>query len=133
MKYLFLVAILCLSCSPEFFCNRCKSFARPDTVFATKTITTAGRGADTLFIAQPGDTVYVNRDKIHVKYVLLPGDSVYIGCNCEPDTIKIDVPVLVTNEIKTGIAAARAYWLVASAAILALVVGIVAGRVLRKV
>lgn len=46
------------------------------------------------------DTVHVEKDRLKIKYVRLPGDSVFVEGKCEADTIVIQVPVTVTRTIK---------------------------------
>lgn len=82
---------------------------------------------DSVFVSQPGDTVVLEKDRLKVKYVRLPGDSVFIEGECEADTIEIEVPVTITKtiEAKGGL---RWWWLVVAAA-----AGMVIGAIVRMV
>lgn len=73
-----------------------------DTLYRERLVLVPSVTHDTTFISQPGDTVTVSRDRLQVKYVRLPGDSVFIEGTCLQDTIKITVPVEVTRTIEAG-------------------------------
>lgn len=53
---------------------------------------------DTLFVSVPGDTVRVDDGRLHIRYVRLPGDTVYLRGECDPDTAKKIVPT-ITQQI----------------------------------
>jgi len=72
---------------------------KTDTVFTEKTIITKEVKKDTVFKDVAGDTVYINKDNIKIKYVRIPGDSVFIAVKAEQDTIRIEVPVTVTEVV----------------------------------
>jgi len=46
------------------------------------------------------DTVRVEKERLKIKIVRLPGDSVYVERKCETDTIKVKVTTTVTKTIK---------------------------------
>lgn len=52
---------------------------------------------DTIFESRPGDTVRIEKERLRIKYVELPGDSVYIFGESRADTIIREVPVTVTQ------------------------------------
>lgn len=54
---------------------------------------------DTVFKSIQGDTVRIERDRLKIKYVKLPGDSVFIDGKCEADTVykEIEVPVYIQS------------------------------------
>lgn len=52
---------------------------------------------DTVFESRPGDTVRIEKERLRIKYVELPGDSVYIFGESRADTIIREVPVTVTQ------------------------------------
>ena len=83
---------------------------------------------DSIFTSIVGDTVYMERERLKVKYVRLKGDSIFIRGECLADTVKIQVPVTVTKEIKTGLSAL----VVVQWSILALLVGAVLSRIFWK-
>ena len=70
-----------------------------DTVYLEKKIVVQEVKTDTVFHTKEGDTIYVSRDRLKIKYVKLPGDSVFIEGKCEADTVEIKVPFTVTKEI----------------------------------
>lgn len=92
-----------------------------DTVFKTITVTTKEVKTDTVFTSLPGDTVTIQKDKLKIKYVKLPADSVYIFGECQPDTVKIKVPYTVTKEIKAG----HGFWFDAKLVLIAAIAGFI--------
>lgn len=56
---------------------------------------------DTVFESRPGDTVRIEKERLRIKYVELPGDSVYIFGESRADTIIREVPVTVTQIVTT--------------------------------
>lgn len=65
------------------------SLVKVDSVFVTDTLTyvTERIELDTIFKTKIGDTIYLEKDRLKIKYVQLPGDSVYIGGISEADTV----------------------------------------------
>lgn len=70
------------------------------------------------------DTVEVFKDRLKVKVVRMPGDSIFVEAECETDTITVEVPVTVTKtiEAKGGI---PWWWIVIAGLVGAGVVGII--------
>lgn len=64
-----------------------------DTLYDTISIITKEVKMDTSFIDVPGDTAFVYKDKLKIKYVRI-NDSIYIEGKCESDTLIqfIEVP-----------------------------------------
>lgn len=112
MKYLLIFLILA-GCSMEYRAARHLRMAekhvrhaqilganvKADTVFKNIPVFVAGVAADTVFKTELGDTVVITKDRLKVKYVHLPGDTVYLKGECLPDTVFVNVPVQVTQEI----------------------------------
>jgi hypothetical protein len=98
-----------------------------DTVYRWRTVIIDSTRVDSIFTSLPGDTVYLERERLRVKYVRLKGDSVFIQGDCLPDTLKIEVPVIVNNEIKTGLGVLT----VVQWSILALLIGAVLSHYMR--
>jgi hypothetical protein len=48
----------------------------------------------------PGDTVTVEKERLKVKVIRLPGDSVVIEGKCDTVVVERKVPVTITKEIK---------------------------------
>ncbi len=145
MKFLPLLFLLA-SCSPSFYCKRCLKFGGipKDTVFQTITVTTPATSVDTTlnFVTEadslewnswtanvPVDTIRITNEKTVVKIKFLPGEKVYVKCDCPKDTVRVEVPVLVETEIKPGIPVARVWLIAGSLVILALVVGFLLGKI----
>lgn len=77
-----------------------------DTVYKEVPVFIDSVRVDSVFVAQVGDTVVIEKERLRLKYVRLPGDSVYIEAECEADTIYQKVPVTVTKTIS-----AKSDWL----------------------
>ncbi len=71
-----------------------------DTVYVEKSVIVPEVRTDTVFQAIAGDTVTIERERLKIKYVKLPGDSVYIEGKCESDTVRISVPTYINTTIK---------------------------------
>lgn len=98
-----LIILLALAaCSPERKLNRLlmKYPELRDTVTYTDTVTAIVEyvKGDTVFVSTPGDTVTMTRDRLTVRYVERPGDTVWIDGACQADTVirvvSRDVPVV---------------------------------------
>ncbi len=99
-----------------------------DTFYKERTIITKEVKKDTVFKDVAGDTVYLTKDNIKIKYVRIPGDSVFIAVKAERDTIMIKVPVTVTEVIHAPPAKLK-WWMFLIAG---LVVGLVISLWLRR-
>lgn len=64
---------------------------KPITVFIPSVV------KDTIFESRQGDTVRIEKERLRIKYVSLPGDSVYIHGESRADTIVREIPVTVTQ------------------------------------
>lgn len=110
-----LVILILSSCSPNWHLKQAErhikkaqlkgATVRVDTVYKTVEVIVPEVRVDTLFKrVNFRDTIELWQDRFHVKVkvdTLLK--SVYIEGKCENDTVKIDVPVIVKQEIKSGI------------------------------
>lgn len=78
-----------------------------DTVVVHDTIITIVEyvRADTVFRDIPGDTVTLTKDRLTVRYVRMPGDTVYLEGECKADTIyrvvTHEVPVIQPTRTET--------------------------------
>ena len=73
-----------------------------DTVYQKIEVVRPEIRTDTVFQTKVGDTVVIEKDRLKVVYVRLPGDSVFIKGECKTDTVRIEVPTVVNNEIKAA-------------------------------
>jgi len=114
---LILILAWCLvSCGPAYHLRRAEhhlkkaelkgAVIKPDTVYKFIEIEVPAVSYDTVFQSAEHDTVFISKDRLKIKYVNLPGDSVYIEGKCEADTVKIKVPVTVTKNIT----APKGFW-----------------------
>lgn len=72
---------------------------KSDTVFQQVKIPVPQVKTDTIFQAKDGDTVVIEKDRLLIRYIDRPGDTVEIHGECRTDTIYKEVPVTVTREI----------------------------------
>ncbi len=108
MRYLIIILLL-TSCSANWHLKQSKRHLKiaeqkgavimPDTVYVERRVIVPEVKTDTIFHALEGDTVFITKDKLKIKYVRLAGDSVFIEGKCDPDTVKINVPVTITKNI----------------------------------
>lgn len=96
---------------------------KQDTVYKTVTLFVPKDRFDTLFVAQPGDTVVKIEGRLKIVYVKLPGDSVYINGECDTVTIYKKVPYYIRTTIKTGFLLWHGLVAVAIAALLFFIAG----------
>lgn len=109
LPILFLTVIILSGCGPSWHLKQSKrhklkaiqlgAVVKVDTVFTEKTVITKEVKTDTLFKDVLGDTVYITKDNLKIKYVRMPGDTVFISGKAERDTLKILVPTTVTEVI----------------------------------
>lgn len=55
---------------------------------------------DTVVQAVTGDTIFINKERVRIKFVKLPKDSVFIDIKLPADTIIKEVPVQVIKTIE---------------------------------
>lgn len=118
MKNTIIVTLLILlisGCGPAYHAKRMKYHermyyakggeAKSDTVYIEKTVTIPEVKLDTVFQSKPQDTVYLTKDRLRIKYVNLPGDSVFIQGECKDSIIKIKEPIYINKTItaKSGL------------------------------
>lgn len=73
------------------------------------------------------DTVRIEKEKLKIKVVRIPGDSIFVEGKCIADTIIKKVPVTITKTIKaTG--GLRWWWLIVAAA-----VGMLLGAIIKLI
>jgi hypothetical protein len=103
------LSLLFSACGPAYHLKRAQAHLKKaeqkgakvdrDTVYRIVEVIRPEIKTDTVFTSLPGDTVRIVKDKLSIKYVKLPGDSVFIEGKCDPDTVKISVPYTVTTNI----------------------------------
>jgi hypothetical protein len=133
-----ILLLLLSSCGPNFYLKKAERALKKaeqlgakvtaDTIYKERLVFVDSIRVDSIFTSKVGDTVYISKDRLKVKYVRLPGDSVFIEGKCEADTIKIQVPVMVNKEIKSGLGV----WDVIKWALFALVIGALLCKLLWK-
>lgn len=108
----YILLVLLTSCGANYHLKRSKYHElkaiskggklRVDTVFKEIPVFIDSVRVDSIFTAGVGDTVYLEKDRLKIKYVRLKADTFFIDGKCEADTVKITVPVEVKREIQTG-------------------------------
>jgi hypothetical protein len=109
---IFLGLLLCLlSCSSAWHLRQAikkGGRVKSDTVYQEVTTIVPAVTTDTIF-KESYDTVTIEKERLKIKYVKLPGDSVYIQGECEADTITQTVTHYVTQTI-TAPSARLKFW-----------------------
>lgn len=70
-----------------------------DTVYQKVPVFIDSVRVDSVFIAKAGDTVLIEKERLRVKIIRLPGDSIRVEAKCEADTVYKEVPITVTKTI----------------------------------
>lgn len=106
---LLFVVLFAYGCGPAWHLKQSKrhklkaiqlgAVIKTDTVFVSVPVFIKEISKDTLFLSKPGDTVVITKDRLKVKYVDLPGDSVYIEGKCDSLVKYVRVPTTVTEVI----------------------------------
>lgn len=132
MRYIILLLILC-SCGAAGKLKRAERLIKEaeakgavwhvDTVYKEVPLYVESVRVDSVFVAQVGDTVVIEKERLKLKYVRLAGDSVYIEAECEADTVYQKVPVVVNKTIEAKVNWWK-YFLIGFGACLLLVVAV---------
>jgi hypothetical protein len=109
MKYIILLALILIGCSPTAKLRRAEKLIakaeqqgaqwHSDTLHSTIEIPVPEIVKDTIFQSKAGDTVYIHKERLLIKYIHLKGDSVEIEGKCEADTVIKEVVVTIHKEI----------------------------------
>lgn len=103
------------------------AIVNPDTVYKPIAVFIPQVVKDTVFESIQGDTVRIEKERLRIKYVNLPGDSVYIYGESKADTIIKEVPVTVTQNVTVPVKDNKWKWIA-----LALGVVLILAFVLRR-
>lgn len=135
MRLILIISIVLTSCGPAAKLRRAERLINKAEELGAKwhvdTVTTMIRvPVPQIYVKEVHhapvlDTVIVEKDRLKVKVVRLPGDSIFIEGKCAADTVIQEVPVTVTKtiEAKDGL---RWWWL-----LVAIAAGMIIGAVLR--
>jgi hypothetical protein len=106
---LLLIFVLLCSCSPAAKLRRANRLIaqaekeglqwHSDTLYTTLEVRIPQAVKDTIFQPVAGDTVRINKDRLKIEYVQIPGGKVYIKGKCEADTIYKEVVQTVYKEL----------------------------------
>lgn len=132
-----LISVLLTSCGPTAKLRRAQRLIakaeaqgatwKIDTVFRDRDIFVKEVKTDTVFESVQGDTVRIEKERLKIKYVNLPGEKVYIEGECEADTIRIQEIVTVNRTIKAG----KGFWYYLWRGIGLSVLAVIAGYIVR--
>lgn len=121
------------SCGPAYKVRRAEKLIKEsglpwkiDTVFQTVNVPVPEVHTDTVVVSKPMDTVYLTKERLSVK-VVRKYDTLRIDADCLPDTIKVEVPVVVNKEINCPKPKLN-FWDIVKTAVIAGVIGFVAGK-----
>jgi len=139
-KATFLLFLFLLSaCGPKWHLKRSErhkmiaiqkgALISRDTIWTEKEVITKLIEKDTVFTSLQGDTVYIQKEHLKIKYVKIPGDSVFIEGACIPDTLKILVPTTITEVVNAQKSWMSFWWLFLLAGIF---VGVIVSVWIRK-
>jgi len=143
MKYPILVLFIMLmsGCSARWHLKRAQHHINKaeqkgasidsDTVFIEKEVFVPEIKTDTVFESQPGDTVTIEKEKLTIKYVKLPGDKVYIEGKVKSDTVIVKVPHQVVTNIEAPPCPYR-WWHILVGFLIGLVVGVLFGKIFLR-
>jgi hypothetical protein len=105
-----LLCVVLSSCGPGFYLKRSERNLKKaislgaqvtsDTVYIEKPVFISEVKTDTVFESIEGDTVIIEKDKLKIKYVNLPGEKVFIEGECKADTVYVKTPVAINKTIK---------------------------------
>lgn len=98
-----------------------------DTIIKEVTLTIPEVRTDTIFQSRQGDTVVIQKDRLRIKYVNLPADSVYIEGECKADTIIKRIPVAIYKKIESG----RTVWDMVILSIFVAALSVVVGMIIQ--
>jgi hypothetical protein len=120
-----LIGLIIASCSANFHLRRAEHHLKKaelkgavithDTLWKTISVPVPEVSTDTVFKSLLGDTIRIEKDRLKIKYVRLPGDSVFIEGKCESDTVRVEVPITITKNIQAT-SKIKWWWLIVAAA-----------------
>jgi hypothetical protein len=97
------LGVLFSSCSCNYHLAKarakCPTAFSSDTITVRDTLKTIEAKVDTVFQSKQGDTVYIDRDHIKIKYVKKGGDTVFIDGKCPPQYIPYIKKVYITKTV----------------------------------
>ena len=97
-----------------------------DTVWVQRNVFRPETRVDSVTVIKPGDSVVIFKDRLEVRIKRLAGDTIFVDAKCKADTVRIKVPVNVYRTITAK------GWLRWWHLVIALVVGVVFGRIFLK-
>jgi hypothetical protein len=74
-----------------------------DTVYKEIPVFIPQVRVDSIFVSEVGDTVVIQKERLQIRYVKLPGDSIYIEGKCDSLTKIVEVPITVTKTVTSGL------------------------------
>src|SRR5688572_2315997 len=110
IRLLFCCFIVMMSCGPAAKLRRAERLIskaeelgakwRVDSVVTDMPVPIESVRVDTIITTKVGDTVRIEKERLKLKYVRLPGDTIVIMAECAADTIKVKVTKTINKTIE---------------------------------
>jgi len=130
MRLIIPILFLISSCTCNYHLKRaeakCGTRKIVDTLLVHDTLLINSVQLDTLFTPIQGDTVYLTKDRLKIKYVKLAGDSVFITGKCDSIISIREIKVPCTTTI---LEPTVSKWHIALYILIALLVGYLVRRI----
>lgn len=80
--------------------NKFPDILQNDTILLTDTLYIPEVITDTLFKLSENDTIFINKEKLKVRIIRLPGDTIQLTAECKTDTIfrSVKVPIYTVEK-----------------------------------
>lgn len=132
-----ILSLLLISCGPNYYLRRAERNLKKaemlgaqigsDTIYKYVNVYVPDVKKDTVFTSKPGDTIYISKDRLRIKYVNLPGDSVFIKGECKDSIITVKHPIVINRTIKS-VRNKLPWWVYAVFGVCALVITVLCFR-----
>lgn len=99
-KYILILLLATLAaCNPtkrlDRLITRHPELLRTDTAYVEHTVIIPGQSAETVYNTRTAtDTVTLERERLKIQLIKLPGQKIFVKGECKPDTVRIQVPVI---------------------------------------
>ena len=133
--FLAMCALILSGCGPSFYLRKAEralkkaeqlgAMINTDTVFITKEVIVPEIHLDSIVVVKLGDTIRLEKEKLKIKMVKMPGDTVFVEAECESDTVLIRTPINVYRTIEAR--GTLRWWHL----VIVGLAGVIAGRLLR--
>ena len=115
------IGLILVGCGPAAKLRRAEKLIRKaeemgavwkiDTVHTTATVYVPEVKIDSVFVQKVGDTIVLEKERLKIRVVRLPGDTILVDGECVADTIYKKVPFVVSKTIQAR-SRIKWWWLV---------------------